>query len=228
MRALSRFRLGILLVLLLPPIVLGRQKSPAPIPDSPKGFDKQYKELFKAWEEAYKKENEQELMERFRAFAVPEHWFTNVFGPEQGPSLAKQYAELFRAFLVSTNHEFRTVLGEDTVQVKTEGLRADQVNPLTSTQTSLVPLPRVQLFRVQHFTAPRSILCADCYDTYTGRHYSFFYVESFIYIDGAFRFVGSCDCPFWSPCSTNDPVFEGQLVKQVHPANSKTSKTWPN
>jgi hypothetical protein len=167
-------------------------------------------------------------MEHFRAFAIPKHWFTDVFGPEQGPNFAKQYSELFKAFVFSTNREFRTVLDEDTDQVKTKGLRANQVNPPRSAQLSLVPLPPLQVFRVQHFTAPRSILCADCYDTYTGRHYSFFYVESFIYLDGAFRFVGSCDCPFWSPCSANDPVFDGQLVKQAYPVNSKTSKIWPN
>jgi hypothetical protein len=226
--------LGLLFTLLVVPPVLAQQSSHHTIPNSLKGFDKQYKNLFKAYEKAdnpfksSKKENGQELIEQFRAFAIPEHWFTDVFGPEQGPKFVKQYSELFKGFHFSTIHEFRTLLGEDTAQVNTEGLRADQVNPLRSTQTSLVPLPRVQVFRVQHFTAPRSIMCADCSDTYTGRYYSFFYVESFIYIDGAFRFVGSCDCPFWSPCSTTDPVLEGQLVKQVHPANSKTSKTRPN
>lgn len=210
MRALSRLRLGILLVLLLPPIVLGRPKPSAPIPDSKEGFDKQYKSLFKAWEktdnpsEAYKRENERELMERFLAFGLPEHWFTDVFGPEQGPNFAKQYRELFKKFVFSTNREFRTALGEDTAQVKTKWLRVDQVNPPGSAQPSLVPLPPVQLFQIQHFTAPRSRLGDDGYSYgYSGRYYSFFYLESFIYIDGAFRFVGSCDCPFWSPCSTN-------------------------
>jgi hypothetical protein len=231
MRAQFGLRVGIFLVLLLPPVVLGRQKSPAPIPNSNEGFDKQYKSLFKAWEKTdkpfkYKRENEQQLMVRFYAFAIPEQWFTDVFGPEQGPNLAKQYSELFKAFVFSTNREFRTVLYEDTAQVKTKGLRAEQVNPAGSAQPSRVPLPPVQLFRVQHFTAPRSILCADCYDTYTGRYYSFFYVESFIYIDGAFRFVGSRGCPLWSPCSTSDPVFQGQLIKC--PVNSETSKSRSN
>jgi hypothetical protein len=231
MTARFRLRIGIFLVLLLPPVALGRQKSPAPIPNSNEGFDKQYKSLFKAWEKAdkpvkYKRENERQLMERFYAFAIPDHWFTDAFGTEQGPNLAKQYSELFKAFVFSTNREFRTVLDEDTDQVKTKWLRADQVNPAGSAQPSLVPLPAVQLFRVQHFTAPRSSLCADCYDTYTGRHYSFFYVESFIYIDGAFRFVGSCDCPFWNPCSTSDPVFQGQLIR--YPVNSETSRSRSN
>jgi hypothetical protein len=29
-------------------------------------------------------------------------------------------------------------------------------------------------------------------------------VNSFIYMDGAFRFVAGYNCPFWMPCSTND------------------------
>jgi hypothetical protein len=67
----------------------------------------------KAWEKTdkpfkYKRENEQQLMLRFYAFAIPEQWFTDVFGPEQGPKLAKQYSELFKAFVFSTNREFRT------------------------------------------------------------------------------------------------------------------------
>jgi hypothetical protein len=242
--------LGLLFTLLVVPPVLAQQNSHHTVPNSLKGFDKQYKSAFDAYEKAFRKTSEfekifpetdlldnvssvykkafrkrsasnkaaskgsaQDPMEGFRTFAIPEHWFTDVFGPEQGPNFAKQYSELFKAFQFSTGRKFHTVLGEDTAQVKTEGLRADQVNPLRSTQTSPVPLPQVQLFRVQHFTAPRSILCADCKDTYSEAPYSFFYVESFIYVDGAFRFVGSCDCPFWSPCSTNDPVFEGQLVK---------------
>jgi hypothetical protein len=222
MKAQLRFRLAIVLVLLLPPIVLGRQKPMATIPNSANGFDKQYKTLFNAWEKAdepfkeYKRENEQKLMERFRGFAIPEHWFTDVFGPEQGPNFAKQYSELFRAFEFSTNREFLTVLGEDTAQVKTTELRTNQFNLLRSAQHPLVSLPPVQLFRVQHFTAPRSLWAghSEAYtEVYTGRRYSFFYAEVFIYIDGAFRFVGSCDCPFWSPCSANDPVFNGQLVK---------------
>jgi hypothetical protein len=222
--------LGLLLVLLLASTLPGQQKSPAPISNSLNGFEKQYTSFFKAWEKtdnpfrAYKAENEQELVERFRAFAIPEHRFTDVFGPQQGETFAKQYSEVFKAFEFSTNREFLTALGEDTAQVKTERLIAGNADLQAYAQPFLVPLPTVQLFRVMHFTAVRSIMCADCGDTYLGRQYSHSYVESFIYVDGAFRFVGSCDCPFWRSCSTNDPVFAGQLVKQVRPVDSKTSK----
>ena len=61
------------------------------IPNSPKGFDKQYKDLFRAFEKAenpnkkYKDENGQAVLERFGTFAIPENWFTQTFVPEEGP-----------------------------------------------------------------------------------------------------------------------------------------------
>jgi hypothetical protein len=228
MRAQLIFPLGILLVSLLPPIVTGGQKPPAPIPNSAKGFDKQYKELFKAWErannKARKKENEEESRARFLVFAIPEHWFNDVLGLAEGPKVAKQYLDLFKAFELSTEREFFSLSGENTAQVKTK-FRGSHVNPPGSVMSSLISLPSVQLFRLQHFTAPRSTFCADCTPGYYGRLYNFFYAESFIYIDGAFRFVGSCDCPFWSACSTSDPVMEGQLVRHVQSVNSNNFET---
>jgi hypothetical protein len=211
-----RSRIGVqlgLLILLAPPVVLAGQNSPPPIPNSTNGFDKQYKNLFKAYEKAYnpskayKKENELKLVERFGTFAIPERWFNDVFGPEQGPTFARQYSELFKGFQFSTMLEFNIVLGSLTAQVKTKGLRANQVDPLRSAQTSLVTLPPVQLFRVQHFTAPFRL----GRDTFSEEFFSHTWGGILIYLDGAFRFVGSRDCPFWRSCSTNDPVFEGFL-----------------
>jgi hypothetical protein len=215
MRSGIAFRL-VLLVLLVPPRALGRQISTPSIPDSAKGFDKQYKNLFKAFEKAenpykaYKEENGQAVLRRLGTFAIPEDWFTHTFGPEEGPKLVKHYSKLFQAFERSTIYEFRRVLDENTAQIHTKAFGARQVNPPKS---ALVPLAPVQLFRVQHFTAPRSL-----FDGYTmvpiGRYYSFFFVESFIYLDGSFRFVGTYNCVFWRPCSTNDPVFRDQLVRR--------------
>ena len=194
-----RFRFVALLLLLLVLPVLGQQKSQPSIPNSPDGFDKQYKNLFKAFEKAenlskpYKEGNKQKLVERFRTFAVPDGWFTDVFGPEEGPKFAKHYSELFRAFQISTTVEFSMVLGEWSAQVHTKALRAYQINPLDPAQTSVPPLLTVQVFRVQHFTAPLANS------------------------DGTFRFIGTHNCAFWRSCSTNDPVFQGKLVQQVHP-----------
>jgi hypothetical protein len=204
----------VLLIFIAPPTMLGRQKSQSLIANSADGFDKQYKNLFKAFEKAknlskpHKDENEEELIERFRTFAVPEGWFIDVFGPEEGSKLAKHYSELFRAFQLSTTVEFSMVLGEWSAQVHTKALRAYQINPLDSAQTSVPPILTVQVFRVQHFTAP----LANSDGTFNGRSYDHYWVESFIYVDGSFRFIGTYNCAFWRPCSTNDPVFRGKLI----------------
>jgi hypothetical protein len=220
----------ILLVLQVPPTDLGRQNSQSSIPNSTKGFDKQYQNLFKAFEKAenpskaYKEENGQAVLERLHTFAIPEDWFTQTFGPEEGPKLAKHYSELFQAFERSTIGEFRNVLGELSAQVHTSARGAYQPNAPKSAQSSFAPFPAVQLFRIQHFTAP----LASSDGTLNGRPYNFAWAEYFIYLDGAFRFAGSYNCSFWMPCSTNDPVFRGQLIQQVHPGNRDTSKISPD
>jgi hypothetical protein len=38
------------------------------------------------------------------------------------------------------------------------------------------------------------------------------WVDSFIYVDGAFRFIGRGACPFWEPCSRKEPFSAGQVV----------------
>ena len=61
MRSGTSLRL-IVLILLVPPMAVGQQSFTPSIPDSPKGFDKQYKNLFKAFEKAenpYKKNKEE-------------------------------------------------------------------------------------------------------------------------------------------------------------------------
>lgn len=207
-----------MLILLVPPMALGQQKSQPSIPNSPDGFDKQFKNLFKVFEKAEnlskpsKEEDKQELLKRFRTFAIPDGWFTDVFGAEEGPKLAKHYSELFEAFQLSITVEFDMVLGEWSAQVHTKALRTYQIDPLDSAQNSIPPLVTVQVFRVQHFTAP----LANSDGIFNGRSYDHYWVESFIYVDGAFRFVGTYNCAFWRSCSTSDPVFQGKLVQQAH------------
>jgi hypothetical protein len=238
MRAQLGFRLGIFLVLLLPPIVLGRQNSPVPIPNSPKGFDKQYKSAFNAYEKvvnkepesektfakgdgyekvlsvytwvfrkksaskkAFRKGDEQDPMERFRTFAIPERWFNDVFGPDRGPELAREYQELFKGFEYATAREFTTLAAHDCgdcvgawVETKVWGTNT-LLKSARSAPTSLVPLPPVQRFRIRYY-----VRFPDKYD------YS--RVDTFIYVDGAFRFIGGGACPFWAtPCSPNLPLW---------------------
>ena len=247
---------GLLLISLMILPVFSVQKSELPAPNSPRGFDKQYKSVFKAYEKAfnkemessdeqtflegdgyekvlsvyrkvfrkksaykkaYKKENELELMERLSTFAVPEHWFIDVFGPEQGSTLAREYEERFRGFEFATISEFRrVVLGNSSAQVKTRLVRANTALISVGTKpVSLVPLPPVQRFRVRYFTAPKFEIGENGCIGIGEPGYDSSWVDSFIYVDGAFRFIGHGACPFWEPCSTRKQFSADQIVCSV-------------
>ncbi|SRR6266481_1587494 len=247
---------GLLLISLMILPVFGRQESQLPVPNSPKGFEKQYKSVFKAYEKAfnkemesadeqtllkgdayenvlivyrkilrkkstykkpYSKENELALMERLSTFAVPEHWFSDVFGPEQGSAFAREYEERFRGFESATIREFRRVsIGSRSAQVKTRPVRANTaLISVRLAPTPLVPLPPVQPFRVRHFTAPEFEIGENGCVGIGEPGYDSSWVDSFIYVDGAFRFIGRGTCPFWEPCSTKEPFSAGQIVSPV-------------
>ena len=85
---------GLWLILLVVLPALSRPVSLRPVPNSRKGFDKQYKSLFKA----YEKGNEQEPTEQIRTFAIPEHWFTEVFGPDRGVEVRQKVPRAVQGF----------------------------------------------------------------------------------------------------------------------------------
>jgi hypothetical protein len=250
---------GLLLTSLMILPVFSLQKPQLPMPNSPKGFDKQYKSVFKAYEayekalneemesadektllkgdgyenvlsvyrkifrkksaykRPYSKENELALMERLSTFAVPEHWFFDVFGPEQGPAFAREYEERFRGFESATIREFRRVnIGVLSAQVKTRPVRTNAaLISVRLAPTPLLPLPPVQRFRVRHFTAAEFEIGENGCVGISAPGYDSSWVDSFIYVDGAFRFVGRGPCPFWEPCSTKEPFSAGQIVSPM-------------
>jgi hypothetical protein len=87
-------------ILVLP--VLSRQNYQRPAQNSPKGFANHYKNVFKAYEKAanfsksHQVENVQDFDARFRTFAVPRQWLTDIFGPHQGPKLAQRISRTVR------------------------------------------------------------------------------------------------------------------------------------
>jgi|HubBroStandDraft_6_1064221.scaffolds.fasta_scaffold243745_2 hypothetical protein len=221
-----RFRLVALLLLLLVLPALGQQNSRSLVPNSPKGFDKQYKSVFRA----YEKGNEKELLERFRAFAIPERWFADEFGPEEGPKLSRQYLYRFRDFETDTVQEFNRVIcdydsGCNQGLVKTRAARRSTASTQAPpAPTSLLSLPPVQRFRIEHFSIPevnRCLSAADVSCTFspTGQMYDNSWASSFIYLDGAFRFVGYEKCPFWDRCAANHPYPASELNEPPEPVH---------
>lgn len=222
-----RFALVALLLLSFVPLtVLGQQNSRPPVPNSLKGFDKQYKSVFKA----YEKGAEKELLERFLSFAMPERWFVNEFGPDEGPKLSRQYFYRFRDFETDTVHEFDRIPcdydgGCNQGQIKTRAARKSA--NLTQTPlppTPLTSFPPVQHFLIRHFSTEvgsegwgdgiGTCMCCNpgpCYDNS--------WVSSFIYVDGAFRFVAQGTCLFWDLCAENQPIPESQLNSPPEPVH---------
>jgi hypothetical protein len=157
-------------------------------------------------------------MERFRTFAIPERWFADVFGPNRRPELAGEYQELFNGFEAATEHEFSILAAHDwgdygSAWVATKSWRANTaLKSARSAQTSLVPLPPVQRFRIWYYVRS-TIDINDCrpmgtIDCTAPGGYEYSRVDTFIYVDGAFRFIGGGACPFWAtPCSPNLPLW---------------------
>ena len=213
---LSLVAISSLSLLLLPP-VLGRQNSLPAVPNSPRGFEKQYQYIFKAYEEG----DEQELTSRFRTFALPEGWFSDTFGPEQGPMLADRYQGLFRGFVAATTGEFRSVVVMESARIHAKVWKSEtELHPAAkSAPPSLVPLPAVQHFEIRYQSGPYIDRNTDgnyqVTSIWQGHDNS--WVDTFIYVAGAFRFFGGGPYPFWDPCSTNGPLPGGGLVKRVEP-----------
>jgi hypothetical protein len=202
---------GLLLISLFVMPVLSRQNFQRPVPNSPKGFAKQYKSVFKAYENTDPlklRKNGEELEARFRTFAMPEHWFTEVFGPEEGPKFAREYRELFEGFASATIDEFSSAesfyTGWGKAQIKTTALTTNpELRLVRSTPTSLVPLPPVQRFRVKYFTGLYFEIGENGCIQIIARGYGRSRADSFVYVNGAFRFIGRGACPFGAACSTN-------------------------
>ena len=214
-----RFRLVAVLLLLLVLPALGQQKSRSLVPNSPKGFDQQYKSVFKA----YEKGDEKELLERFRTFAIPERWFVDEFGPEKGPKLSRKYLYRFRDFETDTVQEFNRVIcdydtGCTRGQIQTRAAKATELAQAPPASIPSMPSPPVQRFLIRHLSTDvgsvenvnggyGTCLCCNpgpCYDNS--------WLSSFIYVDGAFRFVGCGTCQY-------HPFAESELNKPPEPVH---------
>ena len=210
--------------LLILPSTLSAQQNFTPLAaNSPKGFDQQYKKILKA----YDKGNEQEIRAQFQTFIIPKHWFTDMFGPDQGPKLADQYWELFLSFVSETTAEFQSVGYVFAVQrlarLETKAWTSDSssVKPAPKPPPiSLLTLPSVQHFQISYRYGPPVdyIFDAPALDpgvgpVVPGQVDS--WVQSFIYVDGAFRFFGGDTYPFWDSCSRTGPLPGGHLSHRV-------------
>jgi TonB family protein len=175
------------------------------IPDTPKGFNQQYQAVFKAYKAGDQK-TAQSLLDDFR---IPSSWFAETYGPEKGADFDSQYADQHAYFKFITLRKFDDNAGKKG-SVHTyldKGMSAPKPAPAPP-PASLIPLPKVQMFSTQATGMVTAI-----------------WMDSFIYVDGKFRFFGKGAYPFWDPtrvhladpCAPKGAPPSGKVISIVDP-----------
>ena len=188
--------------------------SPTLIPDSPKGFDRQYRDFFISFKEG----NDQNTRLKLEEFAIPSHWFVDGFGADKGPEVAKQYSEEFEYFKLSTIMRLRKMEGNYSCSPSDATLRTKRDHAF---KVEAKLLPNAPVFQIP---------AAQSFEIYLG---NCSWMDTFIYVDGAFRFYGKGGHTFWDPvkvhradpCGPNDGTQpNGRLIHRVEPAYPEEAK----
>ena len=197
------------------------------IQPSPKGFEEQFKPVFKA----YKHNDPDAIESSLDTFAIPDHWFTDVFGPNQGPELARVYADQFEDFkahvprslgfsLVLVGKRYQATVAD--LEVRTDLVENVAPKPAPKPPPlALQPLPPIMRFETKtSFHVRGSSVAAGSW------------MDSFIYVEGRFRFLGRGAYPFWDaanvrradPCAKPGEQTGGQLLTRVEPTYPEEAK----
>jgi hypothetical protein len=166
-------------------------KSQNSIPNSPQGFQQQYHAAF----ERFQAHKDSELQAHLDTFAIPARWFSEMFIPDQASELAEQYAKEFAEFKKRTAANFADI---DPLKAR---LNIDSATPTdirtrrwtaAEDTTSMqhppglrAPLPQAQKFAID------VVATSGAYGRLTSS------IETFVYLDGAFRYFGRQGRPFW-------------------------------
>jgi TonB family protein len=162
------------LILAVPLIVALADSRPAV--DSPKGFDGQYKEVVSAYVAGDEK-SVQLLLDEFR---IPSSWFAETFGPEKGDELENQYRDQHTYFKFITLRKFEEYKVKKASSIHTYSMNGVSPKPAPAPPPAVLkPLPKIQGFQIGTSAAA--------------------WLDSFIFVDGKFRFFGKGAYPFWDP-----------------------------
>jgi len=139
--------------------------------------------------------NDAELQSRFDTFAIPAHWLNETFGAEHGREFATQYSSEFADFKRrATGHfaaidELKARLNIDRsvpTDIRTRRWTAAEDTMSMQRPPGLqVSLPQAQKFAID------VVATSGQYGRLTS------WIESFIYVDGKFRYFGDQRRPFW-------------------------------
>jgi hypothetical protein len=162
-----------------------------PIPDTPQGFQHQYHSIFDAFQAHDATATETSL----NSFAIPPDWFTQAFGPEHGADLARQYAAAFAEFKHFTVEKFASIEAiKAHMQIDPAEPTDVRSRPWTPAESAAPPRPPGL-----HGTPPPVWKFEiDCVLSGPGKGARLTsWIDSYVYIDGAFRYFGRPNKPFW-------------------------------
>lgn len=188
----------VLLILCAPPLV--GQTADESIPDTSKGFDGQYKAVLNA-KAANGQDSALMVLDEFK---IPSTWFTDTFGPENGAELEKQYSDEFKYFRFITLRKFQEYSLVKGPSVRTYSMKGFP-KPKPTPDPPVKPIPRIQMFVIAGSASQ--------------------WMDSYIYVDGRFRFIGTGAHPFWDaarvrradPCATPGVTQGGKIIQKVDP-----------
>jgi hypothetical protein len=159
------------------------QRFDAAYPEDVSGLQRQIQQVIRAYYAGDMRAFEQ----RAQVFALPqpEMWLGRVFGPDHAQPLADDYRKHFRAF--------QAALARNLGRSRRWDVSSVQVWPLENlpSPSRIAPRPDapkpqepVDVQRYQFSVAERGGVSSR-------------WVDSFVYVDGAFRFIGQGAFPFW-------------------------------
>lgn len=168
-------------------------------PQTPDGFSRQMNDAVEAYEKGDAAEGRR-LLEQFRLPHSAE-WFAEQIGPEQSEALAKRYDRLFASYVSSTENTLEEL-------ARTKGRRLNMnLKPGTQEPPHVQTTPRAPVRKLSGivpvkdpacFIADFGIMLTGKADLLLGGNFrSVMWEDTFIYQDGAFRFVGRGSRPFW-------------------------------
>jgi TonB family protein len=186
------------------------------VPNTAKGFDTQYQKFVAG----YWKAKEGERGAGFEQFAIPPPWFVDTFDADHRAEMVKAYLETFDDFVTSTA---KRIEGTSPCPICAVELKTNLQNVI-SMNVGSVGLPRAQQFVVRY----------QSYKFYDRENPSKdgdrTWMDTFIYIDGAFRFYGKGGSTFLDPVRVRlaDPCSNHQLggkpLSQTAPEYSEEAK----
>ncbi len=185
---MSTFRRVVILILIYGGIGAAQNL----VANTPEGFQSQFHAVF----EAFQRHNQDAMQDRLQTFTLPSPWFTDSFAPAQADEFARRYAEAFADFKRRTAADFAGINALKTrvhvdpaspVDIHTRRWTPAESSGKPYLPAFRQPLPPVHTFEIE---------CVLDAPGQGARLTS--WIESFLYIDGAFRFFGQGRKPFWT------------------------------